>query len=299
MKQNELYTDKNFKEKVTHTIENRPYSIHRTLMSAEQDLVLYQHWHEELEIFYLERGEIEFIIEDRRYLLQEGEAILIPPNLLHMALKKCSGECMFYAFVFSPVLFTESYTNSTYARFIQPLKHNGLIYIYQFSNQINWQKEILFLLQKIFGFYTRQDIESWELELHGLLYQLWNLYYQNHMASIDLSNSYKKLDNKLKPSISYIHQNFSDDITIELLAAKSGLCVGTFCRYFKELTGLTPFTYLNRYRIRKSCEALMNTKLKITQIASQCGFNNISYFNRAFLQHVKCRPSEYRKQHFL
>lgn len=288
-------TNNNYKETITHMIDNRPYSLHHTEVADGDNPVLYQHWHEEIEIFYLEQGEIEFIIEDTSFSLLEGEAILIPPNLLHMAVKKREQPCSFFAFVFSPVLFTECYANAAYTRFVQPLKHNGLIYIFKFSPNVAWQSEFLQLTKKILHFYGRQDIDIWELELHGLLYQLWNLYYLNHMTSIALSSSYMKLYDKLKPSLTFIHENYSSDITIQILAMQSNLCVGTFCRYFKELTGLTPFAYLTRYRIRKSCDMLLNTGLKITEIAVLSGFNNISHFNRSFLQHVKCKPSEYRK----
>jgi AraC-like DNA-binding protein len=116
------------------------------------------------------------------------------------------------------------------------------------------------------------------------------------MLSVDLSTTYQKLYNKLELSINYIHENYVTDLTLELLANQSGLCKGTFCRYFKKLTGESPFTYISRYRIRKSCEQLLNTEMKITQIASQCGFYNISYYNRTFMQYMKCKPSEYRKQ---
>lgn len=291
------FTDNNYKENITHMIASRPYKIHQTSISSTDTIVLYQHWHDEIEIFYLEQGQIEFIIEDKHFCIHEGEAVLVPPNLLHMATKTNKETCTFLAFVFSPVLFTESFTNAPYARFVQPLKHNGLAYILKFSPKIEWQNNVLFLLKKILCFYGRQDIDVWELELHALLYQLWNLYYLNHMSSIALSSKYTKLYDKLKFSIEYIHQSFSSDMTIQLLAKHSNLCVGTFCRYFKDFTGLTPFAYLTRYRIRKSCDMLLNTNLKITQVANLCGFNNISYFNRSFLQHVKCKPSEYRRQH--
>lgn len=291
-----IYTNSDFKEIITHAIANRPYSLHRTEVPPENQLVLYQHWHDEIEILYLEQGEVEFIIEERHIHVREGEAILIPQNLLHVALNTFHTRCCFYAFLFSPVLFTESYTNSQYSRFVQPLKHNGRLYIYHFTQDNNWHHELLRLLIKIFGYYNRLDIDSWELEVHGLLFQLWSLYYKNHMLSIELSTTYHRLYNKLRPSIEYIHENYISDLTLEHLAKQSGLCNGTFCRYFKRLTGESPFTYIVHYRIRKSCDLLMNTDMKITEVASLCGFYNISYYNRAFLQYMKCKPSEYRKQ---
>ena len=52
--------------------------------------------------------------------------------------------------------------------------------------------------------------------------------------------------------------------------------------------------HLNRLRIVKSCEMLLRTDKKITEIASLCGFNNISYFNRTFYKIMGISPSGYR-----
>lgn len=291
------FTNLEFKENVTHATANRPFSLHRTDVSSDSELVLYQHWHDEIELFYLEKGEVEFCIEEKRIHLYEGEAILIPPNLMHMARNTYHKQVCFYALLFSPILFSEAYTNSYYNRYVQPLKHNGRLYICHFSLDISWHNKLLNLLKQLLRFYNRQDIDTWELDLHGLLYQLWNLYYNNHMVSIDLSTTYQRLYYKLQPSIDYIHDHYVSDLTLEVLAKQSGLCKGTFCRYFKKLTGESPFTYMIRYRIRKSSELLLNSEIKITQVASQCGFSNISYYNRTFLQYMKCTPSEYRKHH--
>lgn len=291
------YTDSELKENVTHVTFNRPYSIHHTHIPANTMLVLYQHWHEEIEFLYVDQGELELVIEDTHIRLQAGEAILIPQNLLHFALNTYNKDISFYAFLFSPVLFTEAFSHASYARFVQPLTHHGSLYICHLTASQQWQNDALFFLKKIISFYNREDIDEWELELHGLLYQLWNLYFNHHIRSIDLSNAYIKLHHKLKLSMQYIHDHIYSDLSLELLANQANLSKSTFCRYFKQLTGLSPFTYIVQQRIRKSCESLLNSESKITEIATQCGFYNISYFNRAFLQYMKCTPSEYRKQY--
>ena len=289
------YTDAKFKENVAHITFSRPYSIHYTEVPANTMLVLYQHWHEEIELLYVDQGELELVIEDTHLHLKAGEAVLIPQNLLHYALNTYNKKISFYAFLFSPVLFTEALSHASYARFVQPLKHNGSLYICHLIPDDSWQNEALLFLKKIISFYNRQDIDCWELDLHGVLYQLWNLYYNHHIRSIHLSSSYMRLYHKLQLSIQYIHEHYPSDLSLELLAKQSGLCKSTFCRYFKQLTGVSPFTYLVQHRIRQSCKALLNSDLKITEVAIQCGFYNISYFNRAFLQYMKCTPSEYRK----
>lgn len=85
------------------------------------------------------------------------------------------------------------------------------------------------------------------------------------------------------------------DITLKNLASCVHLSEGQFCRSFKLLTGLSPFRYLNRYRILQSCNELNHTNKKITDIATMNGFNNISYYNREFMKLMEMTPSEYRK----
>lgn len=89
------FTNSNYKEIIAHMIDSRPYSIHQTSIASSNNLVLYQHWHDEIEFFYLEQGEIEFIIEDKHFCIHEGDAVLIPPNLLHMAIKRIKRYVIF------------------------------------------------------------------------------------------------------------------------------------------------------------------------------------------------------------
>jgi AraC-like DNA-binding protein len=96
-------------------------------------------------------------------------------------------------------------------------------------------------------------------------------------------------------AINYIHTSYNEVITLNRLASLTNLSEGQFCRLFKILTGVTPFSYLNRYRVIKSCEYLGNSTKKIAEIATLCGFSNISYYNREFIKYIKITPSTYRK----
>ena len=59
---------------------------------------------------------------------------------------------------------------------------------------------------------------------------------------------------------------------------------------------MQPVVYLNSYRIQRSLELLDNTDNKIIEIASMCGFDHVGYFNRKFMEYMKCTPTEYRKR---
>ena len=69
-----------------------------------------------------------------------------------------------------------------------------------------------------------------------------------------------------------------------------------FIRIFKKHIGLTPINYLNRVRIEKSCELLLQTHLPIVQIGLDVGFNDLRYFNRQFKRYLGVTPTEFRKQ---
>lgn len=92
----------------------------------------------------------------------------------------------------------------------------------------------------------------------------------------------------------FIHQNFKEQITLQNAASVSGLQIHAFCRFFKSLTNRTFSEFLNDVRIGYACKLLQQSELSITQIALECGYVNISYFNRCFKKINKMTPKEYR-----
>jgi AraC-like DNA-binding protein len=93
----------------------------------------------------------------------------------------------------------------------------------------------------------------------------------------------------------YIHQNFKEEISLTKAAEVSGLQLHAFCRYFKSLTNRTFSEFLNDVRIGYACELLHQSELSITQIALECGYNNISYFNRCFRKANQMSPKDFRQ----
>ena len=99
---------------------------------------------------------------------------------------------------------------------------------------------------------------------------------------------------RLAPVVEYMHQNYAYEITLAELAALLPMSEGQFCRVFKQVMKLSPMQYLMRYRILQSCRMLQDTDKKVGEIANLSGFNNISYFNKVFLNTIGCTPKEYR-----
>ena len=88
-------------EQILHQTQSRPFSLHHTVVYPNMTSALYLHCHSEMEFFYLEQGNVQFQIEDAKFTLQAGDAIFIPPNLLHSAKRMGdpTEDCSFYAIV--------------------------------------------------------------------------------------------------------------------------------------------------------------------------------------------------------
>ncbi len=69
----------------------------------------------------------------------------------------------------------------------------------------------------------------------------------------------------------------------------------SFCRWFKKITGNTFVNYLNKARIERACQLLLNTKMAITEVCFSVGFDSLSHFNRTFKKIKHLNPREYRK----
>lgn len=281
-------------ETINHVTGSLPFSFHHTIVGKNTESILYLHWHSEMEFLYIERGETLFCIEEKEYPMKAGDAIFIPPNLLHKA-KRCNDcECEFYAFVFSPSFLSSSYTNPHYAKYIMPILHNNLRYSLQLTPDTSWHQKILINLKGMFEL-SRGDIGECELQVHGLLLIIWQLLFNHHLSRVEVTKNHFRLTAQLQEAINLIHCSYDEDITLSRLAHISNLSEGQFCRIFKQLTGFTPFGYINRYRIMESCKILSQTTKKVAEIATLCGYNNVSYFNREFIKIMKQTPSAYRK----
>jgi len=100
-------------------------------------------------------------------------------------------------------------------------------------------------------------------------------------------------DNRINKILTYINYNYTEKINITSLANLSGMNVTAMCRYFKSKTGKTIVQHINEMRIGYACKLMSEKQLQIAQIAIECGFNNISNFNKTFKLHTSKTPTAY------
>jgi AraC-like DNA-binding protein len=106
----------------------------------------------------------------------------------------------------------------------------------------------------------------------------------------------KELNSRLDKIMHFINTNYQRKITQVELASKIGMTTAAFCRYFKEKTGKGFIFFVNEMRIGYACKLLIENRLSISQICFECGFNNISNFNRMFKRQTGFTPGDYQQQ---
>ncbi|MBN2353351.1 MAG: helix-turn-helix domain-containing protein [Spirochaetales bacterium] len=94
--------------------------------------------------------------------------------------------------------------------------------------------------------------------------------------------------------VSHIEEHYTDEFSLEDLAARAGLAPAYFSRRFHEKTGTPLFEFINSIRVRKACQLLKRTDLPIIEIAYAVGYNNLSHFNRYFRKLMRVSPREYK-----
>ena len=98
----------------------------------------------------------------------------------------------------------------------------------------------------------------------------------------------------IRKAIEYVHENYSQDITIDSLCNYLDINKSYFCSLFKKYTGNTFSYFLNHLRIEKSKKLLIDTNLNLLDIAITVGFNNQNYYSMVFKKYTNMSPSKYR-----
>ena len=95
----------------------------------------------------------------------------------------------------------------------------------------------------------------------------------------------------------YISKNYMDEIRLGTLADIAGMSPSAFSRFFKLHTGRNLTDYIIDIRLGSASRLLVDTSQSVSEISFQCGFNNLSNFNRIFKKKKGCSPTEFRENY--
>lgn len=167
------------------------------------------------------------------------------------------------------------------------------------------QKGLSFPMEAVLAVYPDLDSLSSETQGFGsvikflsVLYRLSLIENVRTLSSSSFANVRSGSDSRRVSKVQqFISENYQQNINLEQLADLAGMSAVAFSRYFKLRTGKTLSDYIIDVRLGHAARQLVDTAEGIGEICYDCGFNNLSNFNRIFKKKKNCTPKEFRERY--
>lgn len=252
--------------------------------------------HDNFEMVYIKKGNAVFEISGQPVSIGPNDIIIIKPMQPHKFIVKSEAGCEFIVLNFA---FTNQVNGDfsgisleDFLNFVKGKESGAFIAL-----KVSQKNEIITLLNRILRERENNDIGSdflnhlLVLELFVLISRALKMEWEN-----SIKNKSPKLQELIHISVNFINNNFERDISLGDIARFVFLSPSYFTRAFKEEIGLSPINFLLKVRIDRAKELLVDTSLKISDIALSVGFSNQQRFNEIFKKYAKVTPLQYRKQ---
>ncbi len=247
------------------------------------------HFHNAYEIYYLLAGTRKFFIESEIYNISKGTLVLLERNVMHKTEYSSDklGERTYVLFNDSyyrsiAEAFGENAVASCFERKVFPIPHHRRGYIEsilrQLESEYNGGDE-----------YSRRLMEIYMQELFIFLIR-----YDKNIVEND-EHILSTGDEIIQRAARYINENYNKNISLSDTASFVGMSSTYFSKKFKDVTGFGFKEYILNIRMKKACTLLLETKLPVTEIAYETGFNDSNYFGDVFKRIKGISPLKYRK----
>jgi len=249
------------------------------------------HYHDLYEIYLLLEGERYIFLNDEAHYLQKGDLFIVEPFVLHSTRNTTPQYLKRYLINLSPDVLLSILSREE----VEKLFKNFSTCIIRLD-EMQYQ-EMYDLFKKVDLYSQRSDKRGVKL-MHATIFCLIDCVDRVLRAEKDekiiLQNSVIQ-QHEILNAINYVHENYTENITLDFISEYVHMSKSNFCRVFRNLTNETFSQYLNKYRITRVHRLLVETNLPLGEIASQTGFTSTAHMTRIFHQLHGKSPSVFRK----
>jgi len=247
------------------------------------------HFHSAVEILLPLEGELFSVIDKTEYCIRTGEVLSIPAGCTH-SLRMELGS------VRELVLFEQNnvFTLKEFGAFRQLLARPIYLDMEHPARESVREKLVEMVAVHRSGKVLRN------MHCYAILLEIYAQLGESYLATTATQTEVNALNRQLSGedafnrALDYVNENYMDDVTLDSLATYAGFSRYTLSRMFRQHTGQTFTQYLTKRPLTMAEELLSGTKMPVTQVALQCGFNSIATFNRVFRDVRGCTPTQYR-----
>lgn len=252
------------------------------------------HSHEEYELNFIENAKgAKRIIGDHIDSIDDFELVLVGSNVPHGWFDhECKSKHIFEITIqFHKDLFDEKFLRRNQLNFIRTILERA-------SRGILFSRETIIQIKpRLISLSQGSGFES-ILELMSILHTL-SLSSNTKMLSSPsfVNENYTYNSRRIEKAFEFIHKNYQKEISLDNIAKEVNMSSVAFSRFIKKRTGRNFTDIVNEIRLGYASRLLIDTTFAIAEISYQCGFNNLSYFNRVFRKAHNCTPKDFRKNY--
>lgn len=274
-----------------------PYIASCVHLDHYADSIIPWHWHNEVEIFYMKSGSIEYNTPRGTIVFPEGSGGFINANVLHMtrpkkSLHTSSSKNLQLVHIFDPLFIAGQQGSRIEQKYIMPVLTSPQLEIIPLYPDQPEHVAILDTIRE--SFLLEETADGYELQLRTILTEIWFQFFQMISTVDSLNGNDSRGNSKIKQMMVYIHEHYSEKITIADIAASAYISERECFRTFRDSLHTTPVAYIRSYRLQKACHMLANGQESITAICHASGLGSSSYFGKIFHKQFGCTPNEYR-----
>lgn len=258
----------------------------------KQDFDFPLHYHEEMELNFISNASgARRVVGDHIEEIGDMELVLIGSNLPHVwETHKLQGQTIHEVTIqFHKDLFDEKLLRRNQLRVIRELFEKskcGVLFSKETAQLIGPR---LIKLNKKHGFDS-------VLELMSILHDLSTSRNMRTLSDASFSAAeFSYSSRRIEKVMEYMNLNFDKSISLAEVARIANMTEVSFSRFFKSRTGIGFIDSLIEIRLGHASRKLIDTSESVAEVAYNCGFNNISNFNRIFKKKKGCTPKEFRE----
>ncbi len=248
------------------------------------------HWQDSMELVYIKRGSGLVQTGAQVCTAQSGDIFVLTPGTLH-AIRQTESCTMEYENIIFDVELLGGTEDLCAEKYLLPLQSGRLALPEHITPDEAWYPQAADCLKEAEEA-NRCKQFGYELCIKGALLRFLALLIAQSKA---LPPAEKASTQRLRAVLQWISAHYSEPVCVADAAALCQCSPNHFMRWFRQMTGQTFIIFLREYRLNAAAEALRTTEDTILSISEQCGFENLSYFNREFKAHFGMTPREYRK----
>lgn len=268
---------------------------------------------DEFILYIMTKGTLYLQENDRKYVLKEGDVILLDPEYVHGGLE--ASCCEYYYIHFRHPRMKRCRESSTYMEMClrmrsESLQEDGgsrkryqdswIRFPKYFSMKVGKAYlKVIGLLQEAIE-HNRNQMENYKVAcgcrimeaMVEIAREAVSVEALEHMPGMPLS--YRRVHDLL----GYLNANYYKEISGKSIEEVFSCNFDYLNRVFKKTIGKTIFVYLNEIRMQHAKEMLGTTSMKISAIGYRVGFRDECYFNKVFKKHTGMSPGQYEKMTF-